>query len=147
MIQLTGERQFAVPIVRLFAELSDLQKVVQSLPEVKTVKSVTSEKAELTVSPGLSFVKGELDTVVEKVSESPPTSANLTIASKGIGSSSKVQASFILEPTDTGTRLKWTADVIELGGLLKLVPKGVLQGAGRKVIVTWLANLEKRLTS
>src|SRR5213075_2613850 len=96
MIQVSGQRQFAVPIVRLFAELSDLQKVIASLPEVKKVKSITPQRAEIVVSPGLTFGKGKLDTIVEKLSEDPPKSATLQIASKGIGSSSKVQASFHL---------------------------------------------------
>jgi carbon monoxide dehydrogenase subunit G len=145
MIQISGQRQFAVPPERLFAELSDMQKVISTLPDVKKVKSVSAEKAEIVVAPGLAFVKGELETVIEKTSQTPPSAAAISIQSKGIGSSSKVAASFHLEPQETGTLLRWQADVLELGGLLKLAPKGLLQGAGQKVIEGWLDQLAQRL--
>lgn len=145
MIQFSGQRHFAVSSDLLFAELTDLQKVIASFPEVKKIKSVSPARAEFTVSPGLSFVKGDLDTSVEKQQEDPPRSATLLIVSKGIGSSSKVQASFQLAGREGGADLTWKAEVIELTGLLKLAPKGLIQGSGQKVIEGWLDNLEKRL--
>jgi carbon monoxide dehydrogenase subunit G len=145
MIQISGQRHFAVSTEVLFGELSDLQKVIASFPEAKKVKSVTSARAEIVVSPGLSFVKGDLDTVIEKQAEDPPHSAMLLITSKGIGSSSKVHASFQLARQGDGTDLTWKAEVVELTGLLKLAPKGLVQGSGQKVIDSWLNNLEKQL--
>jgi len=145
VIQISGQRHFAIPINLLFVELSDLQKVIASFPEAKKVKSVSADRAEIVVSPGLSFVKGDLDTVIEKQQQDPPRSATLLIASKGIGSSSKVQASFQLASQGDETDLTWKAEVVELTGLLKLAPKGLVQGSGQKVIESWLNNLEKRL--
>src|ERR1043166_7859701 len=109
MIQLNGERQVAVAPERLYPEMADLTRLVQTLPDVKTIKSVTEDQASFIVKPGLSFVKGELDTSVRRLTHEPPRQAALEIISKGIGTSSKVQASFLLEPRDGGTLLRWQA--------------------------------------
>ena len=53
---------------------------------------------------------------------------------QGIGSSSTVEASFAFSPTATGTRVHWVAEVKELGGLLKMIPSGLIRGAAQKVI-------------
>jgi carbon monoxide dehydrogenase subunit G len=145
MIQLAGERQMAISAERLYQELGDLSRLVQTLPDVQKVKSVSEDEAAFVVKPGLSFVKGELDTVARRVEHDPPRRAVLEIASKGIGSSSKVRAAFELEPAGEGTLLRWRAEVLELGGLLKMVPAGLLKGAGQKVVESWITNLEQRL--
>jgi len=146
MIQMNGERQVSVPPDRLYSEMVDLTRLVHTLPDVSKVKSITEDQATFVVKPGLAFVKGELDTVVQRVQQDPPHSATLAISSKGVGTSSKVQATFHLEPAEGGTLLRWTADVLELGGLLKFVPSGLLKGAGKKVFDTWITGLEQQLT-
>jgi uncharacterized protein len=145
MLQLSGERQVAVTPERLYPELADLTRLVQTLPDVSKVKAVSEDQASFVVKPGFSFVKGELDTAVQRVQHEPPRSASLSIASKGIGSSSKVLASFQLEPKDNGTLLRWQAEIQELGGLLKLVPSGLIRGAAQKVFENWISKVEGRL--
>jgi uncharacterized protein len=50
------------------------------------------------------------------------------------------------EPKDGGTLVKWTGDITALTGLLKLVPKGLIQSSAGKVIdETWVA-VSKRLS-
>ena len=39
-----------------------------------------------------------------------------------------------LSPQGSGTHLEWEADIKELGGLLKAVPKGLVLAAAQKVI-------------
>lgn len=146
MIELAGIKQFPVPIERLYPELADLTRLVQSLPDVKTVKSVNEDAAVIVVAPGLSFIKGELETVINRTCCTPPTSATLAIASKGIGTTVKVTASFSLAAIDSGSEMKWQASVTELGGLLKLVPGSLLKGAAQKVIEGWLTSLASRLS-
>jgi carbon monoxide dehydrogenase subunit G len=60
------------------------------------------------------------------------------LKSKGIGSSSEVETALTLTPHEQGTKIRWTADVKSLGGLLKMVPTGLIRGAANKVIEdTW----------
>jgi carbon monoxide dehydrogenase subunit G len=145
MIQLAGERQVAVTPDRLFAELGDLTRLIHTLPDVQKVKSVSEDQAAFVVKPGLSFVRGELDTVARRVDHDPPRRTALEITSKGIGSSSKLRAAFELESAGEGTLLRWQAEVLELGGLLKMVPAGLLKGAAQKVFDNWITTLEQRL--
>lgn len=145
VIQINGDKSFAVLPDRLYPELADLTRLVQSLPDVKAVKQVSETEAQIIVAPGLSFIKGELDTTITRTAATPPTLASLSIASKGIGTTVKVEASFTLTPSDTGTDMTWQAQVLELGGLLKLVPTSLLKGAAQKVIDGWLNSLETRL--
>lgn len=146
MIELTGNKQFPVPVERLYPELADLTRLVQSLPDVKNVKEVTEEAAIIIVAPGLSFIKGELETTIHRTAATPPTAATLQVASKGIGTTVKVTASFTLAAHEAGSEMTWQAAVTELGGLLKLVPGSLLKGAATKVIEGWLSSLAARLS-
>ena len=56
------------------------------------------------------------------------------ITSKGIGSSSEVETSLKISPADGGARVHWSADVKNLGGLLKAIPSGLIRGAAQKTI-------------
>lgn len=147
MIQLQGEKRIAVPCEQLYSELADLQNLVKTLPDIKTVKEVKEDHAIVVVAPSLSFVKGELETVIDRTVATPPSHATLQVASKGIGTSMKVSASFTLSQVESETLLQWQAQVLELGGLLKLVPTGLLKGAANKVIEGWLTSLEQRLSN
>ena len=146
MIQLQGSREFTVAIDQLYPELADLSRLVKTLPDVKTVKEAREDHAVVIVAPGFSFVKGELETTIVRASAQPLTQAELQVHSKGIGASVKILASFTLTSQGQGTLMNWQAAVQELGGLLKLVPSGLLKGAAQKVIDNWLNSLQQRLT-
>lgn len=146
MIELAGIKQFPVSVERLYPELADLTRLVQSLPDVKTVKEVSEEAAVIIVAPGLSFIKGELETNIHRTAASRPTTATLHVTSKGIGTTVKVTAFFTLAAHEAGSEMSWQATVTELGGLLKLVPGSLLKGAATKVIEGWLTSLAARLS-
>ena len=63
-----------------------------------------------------------------------PVSERVLLHSKGIGSSSDVEATLTLAAQEGGTRVHWTAEVKSLGGLLKMIPAGLVRGAAEKVI-------------
>jgi carbon monoxide dehydrogenase subunit G len=119
--------------------------LAQCIPDVESVTEVAPERAVLVLRPGFSFVRGTLDltlTVPEAVS---PESARYLAASKGIGSSADVQAVLQFTPEGPGTRVRWTAEVKALGGLLKMVPQGLIRGAAQKVIGDVWAAVEAKL--
>lgn len=147
MIELNGSKQIGCPPDKLYAELSDVSRLVTTLPDVKTVKESSQDKAVIVVVPGFSFVKGELDTTITRSSAVPNSNVALTIHSKGIGTTLAVQASLTLTPIEAGTQLDWQASVTEIGGLLKLVPASLLKGAAQKVIDNWFTSLAQRLAA
>lgn len=98
------------------------------------------------LKPKLSFLTGGLDAVIEVVGREPDRSASFRIVSKAIGASSTVGAVLQFQASESGTLVNWAGDLLEVTGLLKMVPKGLLQGTAEKVIEdTWQA-IEAKLT-
>jgi carbon monoxide dehydrogenase subunit G len=81
-------------------------------------------------------------TIVEAV---PDASATYRLEARGIGSSSTVEVVLTFGPNGPGTLLHYAAQVAKLGGLLKMVPSGLISGAAQKVVADVLANVEKNL--
>jgi carbon monoxide dehydrogenase subunit G len=147
MAQFEGDRDFRLAPDELFAKLTDARFLVRCIPDVESVKSAEADHAELVLRPGLAFVRGTLEVVLRIVDTQPPTAARLLISSKGIGTSSEVEAHLALAPHDGGTRVHWTADILSLGGLLKMVPKGLIRGAADKVLGDAWNSVEQQLTA
>ena len=51
----------------------------------------------------------------------------------------------VLVESNAGCTIQWSADVQQLGGLLKAVPAGLIQAGAERVINDLLANVEKKL--
>lgn len=121
-----GEEKINATKEILVAVISDLNVFIKLIKDVKEVKELTNEKAHVIVATGLSFVKGDLDATIELTKGEQYV---MNIFSKGIGSSSKVRITF----TPEEALIKWQLEVLELGGLLKLVPSSLLKGAAMKI--------------
>lgn len=134
MLQFAGDREFTQSAADVYARLTDVSFLVGCIPDVETVKAVEAERAELVLRPGFVFVRGTLEVTLVMVEKVEPRSARVQLLSKGIGSSSEVEATLALTPLGQGTRVQWTAAVKSLGGLLKMVPSGLIRGAAEKVI-------------
>ena len=145
MVRFEGDRDFSRPPTELWARLTDARFLVRCVPDVSTVSKAEADEAAFIVRPGLAFVRGTLEVTLKVADKAEATSARYDLHSKGIGSSSRVEATLTLTPTDGGTRAHWAAEVKELGGLLRLVPGGLIRGAGRKVIDGIWDAVEKRL--
>jgi carbon monoxide dehydrogenase subunit G len=134
MVRFEGEKVFPQAPAELWAKLTDARFLVQCIPDVESVKEQHADHAELVLRPGFSFVRGTLDVSLRVHDAVSPTAARYVVASKGIGSSADVEATVALAPEGTGTRVRWTAEVKTLGGLLKMVPSGLIRGAAQKVV-------------
>jgi uncharacterized protein len=134
MQRFEGDRVLAVPPAELFARLTDARFLVKCVPDVESVTLAEERRAVLVLRPGFAFVRGTLEVHLEVVDVAPPEGARVVIRSKGIGSSADVKATLALAPEGAGTKVHWVAEVTSLGGLLKLVPGGLIRGAAEKVI-------------
>lgn len=147
MIHFAGTRSFAVPLAAAFAKLSDAAWLVSCLPDAK-IGLATPDRTEWKLKPKLSFLTGGLDAVLEVTSREPERVAAFRVFTKAIGASSTVAASLQLAPTDSGgTSVNWSGDLVEVTGLLKMVPKGLLQGTAEKVIEDVWQAIEAKLTA
>ena len=144
MIQLDGEKELAQPIHQVAEKLTDLNFLIQVIPDVTEVKTVNHDHAELTIRPGFSFLRSALHLSLKKLESSDAKVPRYQVITKGVGSSTTVETSFDLAETASGCVLRWKVGVIELGGLLKAAPKGLIQASAQKVVSDILARLEAR---
>jgi carbon monoxide dehydrogenase subunit G len=139
MLHFEGNQDFSEPLAEVRDKLLDARFLADCIPDRQSVAQSSPEAVVCTIRPGFAFVRGTLE-VTLKVVESSESSGRLSLHSRGIGSSSDVEATLSFSPRDSGTRVHWQADVTSLGGLLKAVPKGLLQAAAQKVIAdVWTA--------
>ncbi len=139
-----GERIIPLPPEQLWPKLRDAAFLAQCIPEGTPHERGTRDRAGLTVRPGFSFMRGSLDVTIEVIGGEEPTSINYSQKSQGIGSSSDVETMLTLSPCEQGTKLQWRSEVKSLGGLLKMMPAGLIRGAAHKVIEdAWNGVAEK----
>ncbi len=147
MIRFEGEKNFSQSPADLSAKLTDAKFVTQCIPDVESVKELEADRAVLILRPGFSFVRGTLEGTLHIVDAVASTGVRYLIANKGIGSSADVEATLAFEPGPNGTRIRWAAEVKSLGGLLKLVPPGLIRGAAEKVIGDTWSAVEAKLNA
>jgi carbon monoxide dehydrogenase subunit G len=145
MLRLEGDRTVARPLAKVWPKLTDARFLVKCLPDVESVGAQDADHATLVLRPSLVFMRGTLDVDLRIVDVILETSARVINHSKGIGSSVTVEATMTLSTEGNGTRVHWTAEIKELGGLLKMVPQGLIRGAARKVINDAWASVEAKL--
>jgi carbon monoxide dehydrogenase subunit G len=135
MLRFEGDRDFPHAPAALFALLSDARFLVQCIPDVESAPVVEADRAQLVLRPGFSFVRGTLEVSLRVVDAVAPQSFRVVCDGRGIGSSNAVEASLQFLPLqEGGARVHWVAEVTSLGGLLKLVPHGLVRGAAEKVV-------------
>ncbi len=146
MLRFEGDKEFSRPPAEVWTRLTDAGFLVRCIPDVDSVKEVTADRAVLILRPGFAFVRGTLEVTLQITEKSAPAAAKILLHSKGIGSSSTVEATLALVPLgETATRVHWIAEVKELGGLLKLVPSGLIRGAAQKVVVDAWTSAEAKM--
>jgi uncharacterized protein len=139
-----GERIFSLPPDRLWPKLRDAAFLAECVPDATPLAGATRDTAACTVRPGFSFMRGSLDVTIAVIGGQEPTSINYSQKSKGIGSSSEVETALTLTPCAEGTTVRWRSEVKSLGGLLKMVPGGLIRAAAQKVIEDgWKGVAEK----
>jgi carbon monoxide dehydrogenase subunit G len=144
MLHFEGERTFSQPPEQLWPKLRDVAFLARCIPDGTTRDGATRDLAVCTVHPGFSFMRGSLDVAMEVIANQEPSAVRFSVKSTGIGSSSEVETALTLSPHEQGTKVRWTADVKSLGGLLKMIPSGLVRGAANKVIEdVWTGITEK----
>jgi carbon monoxide dehydrogenase subunit G len=145
MIHFEGTREFARPPAEVAAKLADAAFLVGCL-KVDAVVEVAADRAAWRLRPPFSFVSGTLETTLDVVERSPER-ARYRLVTRGIGATATVDAAMHFAPAEGGTRVEWTGDLVELTGLLKLVPKGLVTSSAGKVIEEVWQSIEAKLNA
>ena len=143
MIHFEGDKSFTLPLTEVSAKLSDAGFLARCLPDAE-VTEATPDKAAWKIKPKLTFLTGSLHLEATVLQRDPGKSVVFRIVSKAIGASSTVDTKLEFKETEDGTAIHWTGDLVAVTGLLKMVPKGLMEGAAKKVIEdTWAAVFAK----
>jgi carbon monoxide dehydrogenase subunit G len=133
-MQFEGEKEFPLPPKDVFAKLSDARFLVECIPGREKVTHADQHQAVCTQRPGFAFVRGTLELTIKVLEATSDTTIKYVQLGKGIGTSSNVETVVTLTPKGAGTHLHWKAEIKEMGGLLKMVPGGLIRGAAQKTI-------------
>jgi carbon monoxide dehydrogenase subunit G len=145
MLHFEGDEDFPQSPAELWAKLSDPRFLVQCIPDAEVVAKAEADTAVIKLRPGFSFVRGTLEITLKVVEAVPARSVRIAARSKGIGSTSDVETNLTFAAQGSGTRVHWAADINELGGLLKAVPRGLIKASAQKVINDLWAALAAKL--
>ena len=145
MTQLSGEERFTQPRTEIWSRLTDAEFIAGCLPQLASAEPDDSVFLVCRVRPGLAFLKGTIRVSFDAYDRQPPASVRIRIHSKGIGSSAVVETTLALTTLDAGTRVAWSADIVELGGLLKPVSRNLIEAAAHKVIAAGWARFKEEL--
>lgn len=142
-----GDQDFPHSPTELQDRLSDARFLVQCIPDSMVQGAPEATRSRCIVRPGFSFIRGSLDVTLEVAEAAPVQPIRIVAISKGIGSSSEVEATLAVSPQDAGSRVHWKVEVKKLGGLLKAVPSGLIRGAAQKVIADVWEQVQQQLRS
>lgn len=146
MIHFEGEQRFPLPVADVAAKLSDAGFLAQSLPDAQ-VSEATPDRAAWKLKPKLSFLSGSLDATLTAAARDPGRSVAYRVLARAIGASSTVETRLAFDEAEGGTVVRWSGDLVEVTGLLKMVPKGLLQATAGKVIDDVWAAVRARLAA
>ncbi len=148
MLHFEADIEFPQPLTQVRARLSDARFLVSCIPGVEQVTTAEPARAVCTLRPGFSFIRGTLEVTVTVLDSAEDQPVRLVAHSKGIGSSNDVEANLALTPREGGgTRVYWTADVVNLTGLLRAAPQGLMKAAAQKVIADVWVKVGEKLSS
>lgn len=146
MIHFEGEKHIRRPVTEVASKLSDAGFLASSVPDAQVSES-TPDRATGKIKPKLSFLTGTLTLHAETTAREPGRSVTYRIETKTMGASSTVDTRLAFAEADGGTLVHWTGDIVAVTGLLKMVPKGLLEGTAKKVIEDIWAAVEAHLTA
>lgn len=145
MVHFEGVQSFPLPVAEVAAKLSDAGFLAHSVPDAQVTEN-TPDHAVGKLKPKLSFLTGSLTLEATTTAREAGKSVSFQIVSKVIGASSTVTVKLdFSEAEGGGTTVNWTGDLVAATGLLKMVPKGLMEGAAKKVIDDVWASVSARL--
>src|SRR5215831_12177616 len=100
MLRFEGDQDLTPPPPELWAKLTDARFLVRCVPGIETVTLQESNQASFILKPGLSFARGTLEVNMRVADAVPGQSARYLLHSKGIGSTSDVEATLVIQPRE-----------------------------------------------
>ena len=145
-MQFSGTEEFALERDFVWGRLQDMEFIAQLIPGQTQVDSVQDTSFVCRVRPGFSFLAGSLTLTFDVIESTAPERTKVRVHGKGIGAAVIVEALIRLTPTDPGTTLEWSGELVERRGLLKPISTGLIQAAAEDVIRRFWTSFRSALT-
>ncbi|MBP3959677.1 SRPBCC family protein [Gemmata sp. G18] len=147
MIHFEGDKIIPLPVAEVAAKLSDAGFLANCVPDAQ-VSEATPDRAVGKIKPKLSFLTGSLTLDATVTARDSGKSVAYKIDTKTMGASSTVETKLEFKDGEGGgTLIHWTGELVAVTGLLKMVPKGLLEGTAKKVIDDVWTAVAARLTA
>lgn len=147
MIHFEGVQSFPLPVAQVAAKLSDAGFLAHCVPDAQ-VSEATADHSVGKVRPKLSFLSGSITLTADVTARDPGKSVAYRIVSKVIAASSTVETKLEFKEVEGGgTAVHWTGDLVAVTGLLKMVPKGLMEASAKKVIEDVWASVHAKLAA
>jgi carbon monoxide dehydrogenase subunit G len=148
LVQFAGERTLAYPFDHVSARLNDASWLASSLLHAEQVQLQGPDRASWKVRPPVSFVSGLIESTITVLERQAGRMVRWRIVGKSVGASSTTEITMHLEADgENRTRVKWSAEVTEMTGLLKLAPKGLVAATANKVVEEVWQGVERKLAA
>lgn len=129
-----GQERFSASPEKLFELLTNLDAMAATIPDLVSSEKVDERTMKCVVRPGFSFLRGTMRLTIVLSDAIKPSSAAMSVAAQGIGSSMNVVSQLEISPEENGSRLDWTASIQERKGLISAVSPGLIKAAADQVI-------------
>lgn len=144
-LEFGGEETFAASPERLFDVLTNVDVLAATIPDVVSSEKPDPQTLKCVVRPKFSFLRATMRLAIKLTDLVRPGSATMRVTAEGIGASMQVVSVLAIEPAEGGSRMKWTARIERMGGLLATVPGGLVKGAADQVIRQGWQQVRQRL--
>lgn len=147
-LQFSGERTLAYPIDKVSARLNDASWLASSLTNAVQVQLQGPDRASWKVRPSVSFISGLIESTISVIERDTGKMVRWQIVGKSMGASSTTEITMHMSADgDNRTRVKWSAEVTAMTGLLKLAPQGLVMATASKVVEEVWQGVERKLAA
>ena len=129
-----GEEHFQATPERLYAQLTDLDAMTRTIPDLLSAERAEDGSLQCVVRPGFSFLRGTLKLTIGLADLQPPSHAAMRVAAQGIGVSMRILSHLNIAADGDGSKLVWDARLEERKGLAAALSPGLIKAAADQVI-------------
>lgn len=144
-MKFSGQFEVAPPPTEVFRLLSDPQAFAPLLPTFSSLEMKDADTALVKVSVGIGKIRGTASTQLTLQKKTAPTHATYVGTGKVMGGAYTMISSYDLEPSGSGTLVKWKGEVQLVGKILSLAGGG-MQGYAEQQINAVISSLQQAMS-